>query len=79
MQDQVLGVRTDDVTVAFPEVTARAALAQGLPVEHEGVTVGLVAGALTAFDRDGEPIATHQSFWFAWSQFFPETEVWSGS
>ena len=79
MQDQVLGVRTDGVTVAFPEVTARAALAQGLPVEHEGVTVRLVAGALAAFDRDGEPIATHQSFWFAWSQFFPETELWSGS
>ena len=79
VQDQVLGVRTDDVTVAFPEVTVRAALAQGHPVEHAGVTVRLVAGALAAFDRNGEPIATHQSFWFAWSQFFPETDVWSGS
>ncbi len=79
VQDQVLGVRTGGVTVAFPEGAVRAALAQGRPVEHEGVTVRLVAGALAAFDRDGEPIATHQSFWFAWSQFFPETEVWSGN
>ena len=79
VQDQVLGVRSGDLTVAFPEVTARAALAQGRPVEHDGVTVRLVAGALAAFNRDGEPIATHQSFWFAWSQFFPETEVWSGN
>ena len=79
VQDQVLGVRTDRLTVAFPEVTVRAALAQGRPVEHDGVTVRLVAGALAAFDRNGEPIATHQSFWFAWSQFFPETDVWSGS
>ncbi len=79
VQDQVLGVRTDGVTVAFPEAAVRAALARGLPVEHEGVTVRLVAGALAAFDRDGERIATHQSFWFAWSQFFPETELWSGN
>ena len=79
VQDQVLGVRTDRVTVAFPEAPVRAALARGLPVEHDGVTVRLVAGALAAFDRDGEPIATHQSFWFAWSQFFPETDVWSGN
>ena len=79
VQDQVLGVRTGGVTVAFPEAAVRAALAQGLTVEHEGVTVRLIAGALAAFDRDGEPIATHQSFWFAWSQFFPETEVWSGN
>ena len=76
-QDQVLGVRFGDVTVAFPEIAARVALAAGSTVEYEGVSVRLEAGALNAFDRAGEPIATHQSFWFAWSQFFPETEVWS--
>ena len=79
VQDQVLGVRTDGVTVAFPELAVRAALAQGRRVEHEGVAVRLVAGALAAFDREGERIETHQSFWFAWSQFFPETEVWAGN
>ena len=79
VQAQVLGVRTDRVTIAFPELTVQAALAQGRRVEHDGVTVRSVAGALTAFDRNGEQIATHQSFWFAWSQFFPETGVWSGN
>ena len=67
------------MTIAFPEVTVRAALAQGRRVEHDGVTVRIAAGALAAFDRNGKQIATHQSFWFAWSQFFPETDVWSGN
>ena len=71
--------RTDRVTIAFPEVTVRAALAQGRRVEHDGVTVRIAAGALAAFDRNGKQIATHQAFWFAWSQFFPETDVWSGN
>ena len=79
VQVQVLGVRTDRVTIAFPELTVRGALAQGRPVEHDGVTVRSVAGALAAFDRSGEQLATHQSFWFAWSQFFPGTDVWSGN
>jgi len=76
VQDQVLGVRHEGVTVAFPEVAARFALAAGELVEFEGISVRLEAGALAAFTADGEPIATHQSFWFAWSQFFPETVVW---
>ena len=67
------------MTIAFPEVTVRAALVQGRRVEHDGVTVRIAAGALAAFDRNGKQIATHQSFWFAWSQFFPETDVWSGN
>jgi hypothetical protein len=79
VQDQVLGVRHDGVTVAFPEVASRAALDSGTPVEFEGITVRLEAGALRAFTSDGDPIATHQSFWFAWSQFYPETDVWRAS
>ena len=79
MQDQVLGVRHDGVTVAFPEIAARVALSLGPAVEFEGIEVRLVAGALAAFTAEGERIVTHQSFWFAWSQFFPETVVWSGS
>jgi len=78
VQDQVLGVRHSGVTVAFPEVAARFALDSGESVEYEGIEVRLEAGALTAYTSDGEPIATHQSFWFAWSQFFPETAVWGG-
>lgn len=79
VQDQVLGVHHEGLTVAFPEVTARAALANGAGVNFEGIIVRLEAGALRAFTSDGDPIATHQSFWFAWSQFNADTEVWSPS
>ena len=78
VQDQVLGVRHQGITVAFPEIRARATLAAGLPVHHAGINVGLASGALVATAADGTPITTHQSFWFAWSQFFPETELWGG-
>jgi hypothetical protein len=27
-------------------------------------------------NADGEPLAAHQAFWFAWSQFHPDTELW---
>ena len=77
VQDQVLGVRHGEVTVAFPEIAARVALGAGGAVEFEGITVRLEAGALAAFAPDGALIPTHQSFWFAWSQFFPETQVWA--
>lgn len=79
VQDQVLGVRHDGAIVAFPEVAARVALSSGQPVTAEGIVVRLESGALRAFTEAGEPIPTHQSFWFAWSQFFPETTVWGQS
>ncbi len=79
VQDQVLGVRHNGATVAFPEVAARVAISAGDEVASDGIVVRLESGALRAFTEDGEPIATHQSFWFAWSQFFPETTVWGQS
>jgi len=79
VQDQVLGVRHEGVTVAFPEIATRIALSRGDAVEFEGITVRLESGALSAFTPEGELIATHQSFWFAWSQFFPETDLWSAA
>lgn len=76
VQDLVLGVVHGDVTVAFPEVAARTALGDGRPVEFGDIVVGIEAGALTAHTADGELIPTHQAFWFAWSQFRPDTHVW---
>jgi hypothetical protein len=26
--------------------------------------------------RDGADAGGHQAFWFAWSQFYPDTVVW---
>ncbi len=76
IQEQVLGVSHDGITVAFPEAAARFAIATGQPVEFRGITVRLDSGALIAETSEGERITTHQSFWFAWSQFNPDTEIW---
>jgi hypothetical protein len=47
-------------------------------VEEAGVRVITDGAGLGAETLDGEPIATHQAFWFAWSQFHPGTGVWTG-
>jgi Protein of unknown function (DUF3179) len=76
VQEQVLGVKHEGVVVAFPELDARVTLSRGGAVEFGGIVVVLDAGALRAVAGSGEAITTHQAFWFAWSQFNPETEVW---
>lgn len=76
VQEQVVGVITADGTpVAFPAAAAREALAAGETVEAEGVTVVAVGDGLAA-QVDGRAIASHQAFWFAWSQFHPDTGLW---
>lgn len=76
VHDQVLGVELPDGTfVAFPVEAALAALGDGEAVELAGITVTPDAGGLVA-TVDGEPIASHQAFWFAWSQFHPDTLLW---
>jgi hypothetical protein len=78
VQQQVLGVTLDEnVFIAFPAEAARAALQNGETVELAGVTVTLDGDGLRAQRTDGTQLATHQAFWFAWSQFHPTTELWS--
>ncbi len=76
VQEPVLGVIDGDTVVAFPVATALATLAAGEDVGHDDLRVEEIGGGLVA-TIDGVEIATHQAFWFAWSQFHPETEVWS--
>ncbi len=77
VQDQVVGVVAPDGTViAFPADLARATLADGGEVEEAGVSLTADGGGLRAFTTDGSEIPAHQAFWFAWSQFRPETIVW---
>jgi hypothetical protein len=77
-QEQVLGVVLEDGTpIAFPAAAARAALAAGSDVMLGGVVVRLSGGGLVA-EASGEPIASKQAFWFAWSQFHPTTLLWQG-
>ena len=76
-QELVVGVVADSGrAVAFPTDTATDHLAAGGRIEFAGITIAMDGSGLLAFAPDGSPIAAHQAFWFAWSQFWPETEVW---
>ncbi len=79
VQEVVVGVITaDEVAVAFPSEQAGDVIAGGGSVELAGVQLLADGDGLRAVDAEtGEPIASHESFWFAWSQFHPETELWS--
>ena len=77
VHDQVFGVVLDDGTpVAFPVDAAAAALESGRDVELAGVTLRLDGGGVRAVDSAGDEIEGHQAFWFAWSQFMPDTLLW---
>jgi len=77
VQDQVFGVVLEDGTpIAFGVDAAAAVLASGGTVELGGVTLRLDGGGVRATDATGAEIEGHQAFWFAWSQFMPDTLLW---
>ena len=74
---RVVGVVAADGTpIAFPVATAATALVRGDPVVLEGYEVIPDGGGLRVVGPDGDAVA-HESFWFAWSQFHPETLLWA--
>ena len=74
---QVLGVIAPDGTaVAFPVDAAHQALADGHVVAAAGLDVHTAGAGLRAGTSDGDDVASHQAFWFAWSQFHPDTLLW---
>ena len=77
VQDPVVGVIAPDGTpIAFPVNSTRQELSDSGDIEFEGLLVTLTDG-IRVFDSAGEELTTHQSFWFAWSQFHPATLVWN--
>ncbi len=79
VQEPVVGVIAADGTpLAFPAAPARAALLRGETVELGGVELQAAGDGFTAVGSDGEDLAAHEAFWFAWSQFHPDTELWDG-
>ncbi len=77
VQEQVVGVITPDGTpVAFPADAARDTIESGGAVRAAGITLSLSGSGFVATGADGEEVAAHQAFWFAWSQFHPETLLW---
>lgn len=76
IQEQVVGVVTPEGTsIAFPASAARLALEAGDDVSLGGVELVLDGGGLRATAGGGD-LASHQAFWFAWSQFWPDTLLW---
>ncbi len=78
VQEDVLGVFTArGVPVAFRVSAALDAIGQGVAVSEAGIEVIADSGGLRAVDAEsGDDLGGHQAFWFAWSQFHPDTIVW---
>ncbi|MDJ0628348.1 MAG: DUF3179 domain-containing (seleno)protein [Rhodobacter sp.] len=79
VHEDVIGVVTaSDVPVAFQRSKAYLALKDGNEIAYENVRLELDAGGIKAIDADGSDLGSHQAFWFAWSQFYPQTALWPG-
>ena len=80
VHEPVFGVETPEgLAVAFRVSVAVDELDAGQPVAAGGVEVELDAGGLAARVAEGGPLLPgHQAFWFAWSQFRPDTLLWTG-
>jgi hypothetical protein len=62
--------------VAFQRSKAFVALQNGEVIAYENVRLKLDAGGIRAVDAKGAELGSHQAFWFAWSQFHPQTALW---
>jgi hypothetical protein len=77
VQEDVVGVITESgAPIAFHLASAQAELAAGREVVVDNVQLVLDGGGVLAIDTSGNDLGSHQAFWFAWSQFYPETELW---
>ena len=79
VHEDIIGVVASSGTpVAFQRSAAMIALQQGKEIAVENIRLELDAGGIRAVDADGSDLGSHQAFWFAWSQFYPGTDLWSG-
>ncbi len=77
VQDDVIGLITEDgVAIAFHKESALEALRSGEAIKYANITLVLDGGGVKAVDDEGKDLGGHQAFWFAWSQFHPDTELW---
>ena len=77
VQEPVLGViAKSGMPVAFQVHSARSVLTQGGSIQVENIILRLAGGGVKAIDAEGNDLGGHQAFWFAWSQFYPDTALW---
>ncbi|MBT3142012.1 hypothetical protein DS909_05570 [Phaeobacter gallaeciensis] len=75
-EDVIGAVTASGKPVAFQRSAALIALRRGDEIAIENIRLKLDAGGIKAVGADGSDLGSHQAFWFAWSQFHPETELW---
>lgn len=79
IHEDVIGVITaSGKPIAFQRSKAMAALQSGTDIVVENIRLQQAAGGIKATDLDGNDVGSHEAFWFAWSQFHPDTELWEG-
>ena len=77
VHEDIVGVITASGTpIAFPRTETFLALKSGKTVKFESIELILDSGGIRAIDADGNDVGSHQAFWFAWSQFYPDTKLW---
>ncbi len=75
-EDVIGAITASGKAVAFPQATALLALQNGDEIAYENIRLALEAGGIVATDVNGSDLGSHQAFWFAWSQFYPDTALW---
>lgn len=79
VHEDIIGAITDSgKPIAFQRTKALLVLQKGEEVAFENIRLKIDGGGIKAVNADGSDLGSHQAFWFAWSQFHPETELWDG-
>ncbi|MEM7068237.1 MAG: DUF3179 domain-containing (seleno)protein [Pseudomonadota bacterium] len=77
VHEDILGIiSASGKPVAFQRSKALAALTSGEEIVFENIHLKLEAGGIKAVDENGADLGSHEAFWFAWSQFHAQTELW---
>ncbi len=77
VHDDIVGVVAESGTpIAFHLPKAIDALVNDETIEFENIKLVLDGGGVKAVSKSGEDLGGHQAFWFAWSQFYPDTQLW---
>ncbi len=79
VHEDIIGATTaSGKAVAFQRSKAFVVLKSGREIVFENIKLQLDAGGIKTIGVDGSTVPSHQAFWFAWSQFYPETVLWTG-
>jgi len=79
VHEDIIGIVTaSGQPVAFQRSKTLVALRKGENIAYENIRLKLDAGGIRAVDINGADLGSHQAFWFAWSQFHPDTALWPG-